>query len=419
MTQPASFCCKVVLALVAAVLVSAPTAAQNRIAFVNPAGQLVTVAPDGEDLRVLTPPGRQHQFPAWSPVADELAVIGSDPQGGAVFTVGDHAGAEPEQLYRDALAAPIYLYWAPDGQKLGFLASGPNGLSLQVARPDGSSVQNVAFGNPLYWQWNVNASELLVHSGVGSAGQIAFVSETGEAGEPLAEPSLFNAPGVSASGRYLAYGEVVGSSTRIVLRASGLGDGDSVRREVPYEGLAAFSWSPVGERLAIMSPATSAGTPYGPLRLLDAETGELTPLVEATAVAFFWSPDARHIAYFTPFRRGGGQFVDRQTLGTTAEMTAGARLVAQEEALLLELRVVEVASRRSRLLAAFSPTALFLDQFLPFFDQYALSHSLWSPDGSALVLPMQGEIGPQVVVVPLSGEPKALVDGDMAFWSRR
>lgn len=403
-----------VTVFVVAACLSAAASAQNRIAFVNPAGRLVTVAPDGNELRVLTPPGRQHQFPAWSPRADELAVIGSDAQGGAVFTVRDRAGATPERLYGDALAAPIYLYWAPDGQKLGFLADGPSGLSLQIARPGGSSVQTVAFGNPLYWQWGVGATELLVHSGVGPTGQIALFSEDGEAGAPLAEPSFFNAPGVSASGRYLAYGEVVGSSTRIVLREDPQG---KVRREVPYEGLAAFSWSPVGETLAIMNPVTSAGTPYGPVRLLDARTGSLTPLVDATAVAFFWSPDARHIAYFTPFQRGGGQFVGYPS--AAPRTTPEARLIAQEPPLLLELRVAEVASGRSRLLAVFSPTALFLNQFLPFFDQYALSHTLWSPASDALVVPMQGEDGPQVVVVPLTGEPRILAASDMAFWSRR
>jgi len=190
-----------------------------------------------------------------------------------------------------------------------------------------------------------------------------------------------------------------------------------VRREVPYEGLAAFSWSPVAEQLAIMSPATAAQLPYGPIRLLDAETGDLTPLVEATAVAFFWSPDGEHIAYLTPFRRRGGTLADAS--GASGALRVGGAGPVQDEPLILELNVVEVATGRSRLLSAFVPTALFVDQFLPFFDQYALSHTVWSPEGDAVVLPMLGKGGPQVVVVPLEGEPRVVARGEMPFWSRR
>lgn len=383
--------------------------AQNRIAFVNPVGQLVTVSPDGENARVLTPPTRTYQFPAWSPVTGQLAAISSDT--GGVFTIQDRVGAEAEQLYQDPGAPPIYLYWAPDGKKVGFLASTAGGLRLQVAPTDGTGVRQLATGNPLYWQWSGDSARLLVHSGVASAGQITFYGAAGGVGKPLAEPGLFNAPGLSAGGRYLAYAELVGSATKVVVRGGNRATAN-VRREVLYRGLAAFSWNPAGDQLAIMSPSDAATNTYGPIRLLDAETGELTPLTEGLAVAFFWSPDGKHIAYLTPFRRSSGQFAARPGSSTLVQ-------TVQDAPLLLELRVAEVATGKSRLLSAFSPTPLFVDQFLPFFDQYALSHSLWSPESDALVLPMLGENGPQVVVVPLSGEPEAVASGEMPFWSRQ
>ena len=52
-----------------------------------------------------------------------------------------------------------------------------------------------------------------------------------------------------------------------------------------------------------------------------------------------------------------------------------------------------------------------------YFDQYALSHRLWSPQSDALVLPIQdGEVN-QIAVIPLNGEPRYLAEGDMPFWS--
>lgn len=407
---------RVALLLVAFGLISAAWA-QNRIAFVNPSGQLVSVAPDGLDPRVLTPPTRSYQFPAWSPTENRLAAVGIDREGGGVFTVQDRVGAEAERLYRDPVAAPIYLYWAPNGKEIGFLANTEGGLGLRVVGTNGAGARQLLTGNPLYWQWSRDGARLLVHSGVSSAGRVAFYSAAGGASKPFGEPGFFNAPGLSASGTYLAYAEFTGSVNRVVL-AGNRPRNAQLRREVPYEGVAAFTWSPTTEQLAIMSPPAAARLPYGPIRLLDAATGELTPLVEATALAFFWSPDGKHIAYLTPFRRRGGQLADASGVHATtiSSPTAGSQ---PQGTLLLELSVVEVATGRSRLLTAFSPTPLFVGQFLPFFDQYALSHAVWSPESDAVVLPMLGESGPQIVVVPLGGEPETIAQGEMPFWSRR
>jgi TolB protein len=61
---------------------------------------------------------------------------------------------------------------------------------------------------------------------------------------------------------------------------------------------------------------------------------------------------------------------------------------------------------------------LFVSQFLPFFDQYALSHRLWSPDSSALVLPARVEGASQIMLFPADGgEPRPVAPGSMAFWS--
>ena len=89
--------------------------------------------------------------------------------------------------------------------------------------------------------------------------------------------------------------------------------------------------------------------------------------------------------------------------------------------LLLNLSVVDVASGETQLLSTFAPTPLFVGQYLPFFDQYALSHRLWSPGSDALVMPMLsaegGQLTTQVVVVPLQGEPQPIAAGDMPSWS--
>lgn len=412
MNNPVPLSYRAVLLFTALFGFGAGAAAQNRIAFVNLSGQLVTVAPDGGEARVLTPPGRRYQFPAWSPTASELAVIGADAAGGGVFTVADRAGAEAEALYQDPSAGPIYLYWSPDGEKVGFLASGAGELGLEVATLENADLTEVTTGSPVYWQWTGDSERLLVHTGLGEDGEVAFYGAAGETGERFADPGFFNAPGLSPSEHYLAYAELTAAGARAVLQGNAPGTAE-VRREVRYEGVAVLTWSPAADRLAIMSPPAAVGFPYGPVRLLDAATGDLTPLVDRSAVAFFWSPDGRHVAYLTPVQSGGPQ-AGRvlQQVGTPSRATT----VQSPQ---LELRVVTVPTGDDRALTTFTPTPLFVAQFLPFFDQYALSHSVWAPDSSAVVLPMQGDAGPQIVVVPLQGESTVLGGGEMPFWSRR
>lgn len=395
-----------------------PAPLSGRIAFIDSQGQLVTSAPDGSEKRTLTQAaaGLSYQFPAWSPVADSLAVIGATPGGSSVVTIADKVGAKGLELYSNLYGGAIYLYWSPNGQQIGFLANIMGGLELNIVGATAAqrAPTQLVTGQPLFWQWSQDSQELLVHSGLGSPGQVAFYSASGGRGRQLATPGLFNVPGLSASGGYLAYAESQSGDNRIVVRnndtaAKGRA-AQKVRREVPYGGLAVFSWSPTADKLAIMSPNGVSPRPYGPIRLLDAKTGELTPLVDGLAAAFFWSPDGKKLAYLTPFRGSGGQFAG-----------ADGRVYrqVQESGTLLELRVADVATGRSRLLTTFSPTVLFMDQFLSFFDQYALSHALWSPNSDALVLPMEGQSGSEVVVVPLQGKPRPIADGAMPFWSRR
>ncbi len=384
----------------------------GRIAYIDLSGRLATVAPGGGAGRTLTDATLSYQFPAWSPVANRLAVIGANPGGSGVFVVEDRAGATPKPLYQNLYEGPIYAYWSPDGRRLGFLSNVMGGLGLNIVPTDGPAeprVRQIAVGNPLYWQWTRDGQRLLVHNGNNApAGEVAFYSARGDIGKSLAKPGFFNAPGLSPDERYLAYAELELGAAKIIVRGSQ--KGPDVRRAVPYTGLAAFTWSPAGNKLAIMSPSENVRTPFGPLRLLDAETGELTTLADTRALAFFWSPDGKKLAYLTTYREGAGEMATR---------SGRVYQTVQDDPFLLELHIVDLASSTDRLLTTFAPTGLFVDQFLPFFDQYALSHALWSPGSDALVLPMQGRTGPEVVVVPLQGETRALVKGEMPFWSRR
>jgi len=86
----------------------------------------------------------------------------------------------------------------------------------------------------------------------------------------------------------------------------------------------------------------------------------------------------------------------------------------------LSLSVVDVTTGRGLRLLDFTPTPIFIGQFLPYFDQYALSHRLWSPDSRSILLPVRENGLNLILVIPVAGgRPERLAEGDIAFWSHR
>ena len=431
----------------------------NRIAYINLDGQLCTTAPDGSDGRRLTGSERFFQFPAWSPSGHRLAAIGSARDDGGLFVLDPATSTpihEPTPIYQSRNEAPIYLYWAPDGRAISFLAGHVEpelGLHVLPVRDDNFSPpvvedEPLLVGAPLFWDWRADGSEMLAHVGFGSErARLVWVAAPGFEGveiEPRVRanslaPGYFQTPSISPSGHYWAYAErdeELGGGSQLVV--------ESERERLPvgeHEGVAVLAWSPSGdssgarEQLAFMSPPEAAQHFFGPLSLWDVATERTTLLVEDAALAFFWSPDGEHIAYLTlapetltrerDLLEADGDGLDGDEFYTNGYSQNGsgpvsnAAAASAEQEPLLALHVIHVASGESRRLHRFQPTMIFLNQFLPFFDQYSRSHRLWSPAGDALVLAQVQDGREQVCVVPLAGDVRPIAEGVMPFWSWR
>lgn len=399
-------------------------AESSRIAFVDGAGRLGTVNADGSDERMLTGDGTVLLFPAWSPDGRQLAAVGSTQDGPGVFAVEDRAGAEMTSLYLNREGAPIYLYWSPSGEDVSFIANHEDGLGLYLAPASGEEpARLLATGAPFYWQWAEDGEQVLIHTGASAPdARLAFLDVgAGEPGDDLGSPGFFQAPGISAGGRYLAWAEVDDDGTRwlVVKEGENLDD-----LRLPHRGSVAMSWRPDRDSslLAFVSPAARDNQPafshYGPLRLLDAASGEIEVLAQQVVLAFFWSPDGHHIAYVTLGASDEGmQAAARPENVAFSRRSRGA---AQHEEVQLALWILDVDSGLAQQRLVFHPTAIYLTQFLPFFDQYALSHNVWAADGSALVLPVGGDTSREdkIYVVPVGDErPFAVAGGNIAFWS--
>ena len=80
---------------------------------------------------------------------------------------------------------------------------------------------------------------------------------------------------------------------------------------------------------------------------------------------------------------------------------------------------MDVATGRIRSDPVIAPASRYVNQVLTYFDQYALSHRMWAPDSSSLLVPEVSETGATRtdVFYPDGGEPRSL-DAEIGFWTR-
>lgn len=399
----------------------APSAG-GRIVIVDAAGTVRTMDADGGAERRYRLAGDPLQFPAWAPDGRRLAMVGAQDAAAALFVLDDGSSTEPaeaipEPIYRSEDHPPFYLYWSPDGRMVTFLTTERDGLALRSAPADGSSPDGVVRrGAPMYWAWT-DVDRMLIHAG--GDGPDAFVGEVGLDGREARRSAIvaggFQAPAVSSDGVRRAYVASTSEpepeirSTVIVVED---GRDGSVRR-VAVLGPTALGWAPGDGGLAFIAPRERTPFPLGSLDLLEAASTLPRTLVDEPVVAFFWSPDGGHIAALAlPSDE------PREVASIRALPPDPVARPAAGDGSTLRLLIIRPDDGAIELDRPVRLSETFVRQLLPYFDQYALSHRLWAPDGSALVLPVVGEDErARITVLPRDGgRPLEIAEGEIAFW---
>ena len=409
--------------------------AVNLIAFVDAAGAIYTTNPDGSQTTRVTPDAQGFfTWPTWSPDALRLAysgvvVVGNQPQ---LNLYAAHIAspptdpldniiysAEPGDIGLLAQGVIHYPLWSPDGASLAFISSTSDGISLYIDDlSDYPGALHLLDDGPLWIAWSPDGSALAVHR----ADDHFLISPPGEwhIRQLPVNSADYRVPAWTprANAITLALAESPARSSVATLPLNGAPDADPSPIR-PARGNLAFLWAPGGARIAVADSAQlflyhdAAMLAYRRLAIAPAsDPAGAADEIARPVIAFFWSPDGSRLAYIT-----------------LSDAQGALRCV-----------VVDMKSRRSRIALDFIPSSEQRTLF-QFFDQYAYSHSPWSPDSANLVFagipvgdaasasqPAQRNSRPtaqqnasQIIVASAEAAfaPQIIADGIMAFWSPR
>ena len=425
-------CVSVTVAAIAGYMLLAPqlnaSMPVNRIAIVDNDANIQIVDALGEHpVAVTTDAAGSSEFgytaPTWSPDSQHLAFVGvgSDlAQNEIALYTAPLQERKQKPVFKSALQTPFYLYWSPDSQSIGFLASSNTDMAMLVASADGKSdAVQIDTGSPLYWAWSPDSKTMLTHIG-GSAHQSRQARmnlrkrQSNETGQALTHrPASFQAPQYSADGSSILYATADGANGDALFIADA--QDNNARRVADFEGTIGFAWSPNGKKIAYLVTPDDAPLPtFGPVWIVDSDGNNRKQITQEDTLGFFWSPNGENIAFLTA--APPGNLSDCQNCGSSRALNIPS---AQSQTIHLRWQVMNLASGSTHVLATFAPTRDLIN-VIPYFDQYARSLTFWSPDSTQFVYAKNEDDGTGTVWVANIDEkiaPRRIGNGVFAVWS--
>jgi TolB protein len=352
-----------------------------------------------------------YQWPTWSNEG-QLAYFrsGIDTSGSPVTEafVSPDAKTPGASAYVGTGEAFTYANWSPkscgtDCRDLALLLSDPSGLSVKLVRwQNGAGTSTtVGTGAPFYYTWSPEGIRMIMqHSNqqfeIYDASASKFTSTLTQI------PGAMFTPGWSPIDDRLLLGVKNQHSTDLVIVV----DGSVTTLAAGQPNPIWFSWSPDGKQVAYIDR-------QGPVMVLNAASGAIVSKSPVDNVlAFFWSPDSQQIAYITPpLNASGGSFAAAKRAATSIRQSTTDGIAWS---------VLDVASGANRQYAAFQPSDELL-YLLVYFDQFAVSHRVWSPDSRELVYsevtPERHHIITILDTTQAASVPLIVGDGVIGIWS--
>ena len=367
----------------------------GRLLVLGAENEIITMRPDGSDPVTLAEPDPdiERTQPTWSPDGSRVAWTERRADQETYLLVANSEGGILDEWPSPLLA--VYIAWGPDGEHLALTGSqGQGDLLLAIAGPD-EGIQVIDQGAPVYFDWAPNGTELLARI----SGRFEYLSIDGSARETVPTTGEFRLGAHVAESVLLGTGRDVGEALALANR-----QGAIERELLRYAAPMAFVANETGSRVAVMSRGSPESQALSRLEetdlpIIDAERlfvvttsdGDLEEVSRARNISWFWSPDGRDLLYSTV---GAADGFER-----------------------LQWHVWDGDETKSY--RPFSPTGLFGRDYLAYFDQFALSISLWAPDGSAFAYAGGSSLEDAGIWVQKveGGDPIRVSPGEVVLWS--
>ncbi len=396
------------------------------LAVIGADGNLSVYDADGRHpIRITTdaaPGQRLYQWPTWANDG-RLAFFGAsaDPANPYMLRafVVEAVTAQPaiETAFSSVDDVFTYAYWSPADRKTGpaaardlallYTPSTSTGLGLRLITDQAGRFSDKIIGQsaPFYYSFAPDGTQMIWFQ-AGDSLLIYDLAADSILRQLPDKPGKFQARMWSPRDDRLLFGVesanpdqtdlvIAHGSDRQVLLAA---------QDAPI----AFAWSPDAAYVASV-----AG--YGNVVVTDAQSGKtIATSAAGDVVAHFWSPASDRVAFLV---------VNRGSSGAQARLRANGHTPAEQAAGGLTWHILDLKSGEDRTFATFSPTREMV-YMLNFADQFARSHSLWSPDGRYLTYAATDVIGkPSVWLVDTRATPpvapQKVAGGSIGVWSWR
>lgn len=374
----------------------APAGVPGRLLVLGTDDEITSIRADGTDPVTLAAPDPSIEArtqPTWSPDGSRVAWTERRADQETSLVVADSDSGGLTEWPSPLLA--VYIAWAPDGEHIAITGNdGQGDLLLAIAASDGA-VAVIDRGAPLYFDWAPDGREVLART----SGRFEYLAVDGSERETVPVTGEFRLGAHVGDSVMLGTGRDVGEALALANR-----QGEIQRELLRYSAPMAFVVDDAGSRVAMMSRGSPASQALSrveetdlpivePERLVVVETsdGDIEEVSDQRNISWFWSPDGRRLLYSTV------EFVDG----------------------IERLQWHTWDGEETTSYATFSPTGVFGRDYLAFFDQFARSMTLWSPDGSAFVYAGGTSLDDAGIwVQEVEGaDPIRVSPGQVALWS--
>ena len=284
-----------------------------------------------------------------------------------------------------APTVPFFYEWSPTGDRVAWLGNAPSGAGLIFGLIDveAEELTTTQSPPPLFFDWSPDGKSLIAH--IGGSVLAVVDAATGDVRELSLESGTFPAPLWTERG---------------IVVAAGVGPTVS-------DAIVPVAYQAAGSEIVLIDPTDDSTVTLtdvdGPVRLFAADDAlalAVGPAGSQRIEVIGWDGDARAT-------------VGQGTIDLVQWSPDGSTLLWTERDDSGTLTPITWAGSDTATYDAFRPSAEFAAAYLPFWDQYDRTISLWAGNSAAFLLPTADG----VVVHTLDGTTSTYADWDMGVWT--